>query len=256
MVKAIKANMNNIEIWIKNNTFRHKDFCDLIKLIDLKMEQKIKISLCFPTLNEEKTIGKSVSIMKKQLMDTVPLLDEIVVIDSDSLDNTRIIAKEAGAKVYKASECMIEEGYKKGKGENLWKALSILKGDIIVYIDSDISNITERFAYGIIGPLLLKPNVKFVKAFYQRPYSIDNHPISLTEGGRVTEILIRPLFSYFFPELAGIIQPLSGECAGYRSVFEELYYPIGYGIEVGMLIDIYQKFGLDAIAQDQISDIY
>jgi glucosyl-3-phosphoglycerate synthase len=242
--------MSKLNEWLKEKTFHYKDF-DLKKLVDIKEKKELKISLCFPTLNEEKTIGKSIVMMKSELMDRYPLLDEIAVIDSGSEDNTRVIAEEFGAATYNASEHLKEEGECKGKGENLWKALYLLKGDIIVYVDADISNIHHRFAYGLIGPLLSNPDIRFVKAFYNRPFK-NAKGLSPSGGGRVTEILIRPLFSQFYPELTGIIQPLSGEYAGYRDILEQIAFPIGYGVETGMLIDIYQKWGLDVIAQTNL----
>jgi glucosyl-3-phosphoglycerate synthase len=139
----------------------------------------------------------------------------------------------------------------KGKGENLWKALYLLNGDVIVYVDADISNFHHRFVYGLLGPILFDKEIKFVKAFYKRPFK-GKLGLRATGGGRVTEILIRPLFSQFFPELSGLIQPLSGEYAGYREVFEQIPFPIGYGVETGMLIDIVQNWGIDVIAQTDL----
>ena len=182
-------------------------------------------------------------------MTRYPLLDEIVVIDSGSTDHTVNIAKSFGADVYDADKILPHLEKYKGKGENLWKALYITKGDIIVYIDADIKNIHHRFAYGLIGPLLLYDNIKYVKAFYDRPISIGKNKIRPTGGGRVTELVIRPLFSLFFPELTQIIQPLSGEYAGYREVLEKIPFPIGYGVETSIILDIYEKWGLDVIAQ-------
>ena len=138
-----------------------------------------------------------------------------------------------------------------GKGENLWKAIYLLEGDIIIYLDADISNIHPKFVYGIIGPLLYNEDIKYVKAFYERPLAFSDKE-KKGQGGRVTEILIRPLFAQFFPELTGLIQPLSGEFAGYRQVFEQIPFPIGYGVETSHLIDISQKYGLSAIAQTDL----
>jgi glucosyl-3-phosphoglycerate synthase len=242
--------MTKLNSWIKEKTFDYRDF-DLASLVEIKKKKKLTVSLCFPTLNEEKTIGKSIVIMKSELMDRYHLIDEIAVIDSGSKDNTCSIAREFGADTYLASDYLKEEGDEKGKGENLWKALYLLKGDIIVYVDADISNIHHRFAYGLLGPLLADENIKFVKAFYNRPFK-NAAGLSPSGGGRVTEILIRPLFSQFFPELSGIIQPLSGEYAGHRNILEQISFPIGYGVETGMLIDIYQKWGLDSIAQTNL----
>lgn len=244
--------MKNLDDWLKQHTFHHSQFSDLKELVALKERLGLSISLCFPTLNEEKTIGKEVVIMKSELMDRFPLLDEIAVIDSGSVDKTREIAREFGAKVFLASEHLQEMGELRGKGENLWKALYLLRGDILVYIDADISNIHPKFVYGLLGPLLTNSDIKFCKAFYERPLAMEGGPRSEGGGGRVTEILIRPLFAQFFPELTGIIQPLSGEFAGYRSIFEQLSFPVGYGVETSLLIDICQKFGLEAMAQTDL----
>jgi len=235
--------------WLTENTFHYSDFQDLTRLVEEKQRKKIKISLCLPTLNEEKTIAKEILIMKSEMMTRYPLLDEIVVIDSGSTDNTRAIAETYGADVYAANDILPNLEKFKGKGENLWKALYITEGDIIVYLDADIKNIHHRFAYGLIGPLLLTENIKYAKAFYDRPIAIGKSKIRPTGGGRVTELVVRPLFSLFFPELTQIIQPLSGEYAGYREVFEQIPFPIGYGIETSMIMDIYAKWGLDVIAQ-------
>lgn len=235
--------------WLKENTYHYSRFNDIGALVDKKREKNVRISLCLPTLNEAKTIAKEIIIMKSELMHHFHLLDEIVVIDSGSTDNTREIAKSYGATVYLADDILPNIESFKGKGENLWKALYVLDGDIIVYIDADIKNIHHRFAYGLIGPLLLRDEVKYSKAFYDRPIAIDAARMNPSGGGRVTELVIRPLFSLFTPQLAQIIQPLSGEYAGYREIFEQLSFPLGYGIETSMLLDILQKWGIDIIAQ-------
>jgi glucosyl-3-phosphoglycerate synthase len=235
--------------WLEKNTFHYSDFVDLKHLVRKKEKKNLTISLCLPTLNEEKTIAKEIIIMKAELMTRYPLLDEIVVIDSGSTDKTREIARNYGADVYKASDILPDLEEYKGKGENLWKALYITKGDIIVYLDADIKNIHHRFAYGLIGPLLITDHVKYSKAFYDRPIAIGKNKVRPTGGGRVTELIIRPLFSLYFPELTQVLQPLSGEYAGYREVFEQIPFPIGYGVETSMILDIYKKWGLDVIAQ-------
>lgn len=235
--------------WLEENTFHYSVFKDLNRLVEEKVKKNLKISLCLPTLNEEKTIAKEIIILKSELMTRYSLLDEIVVVDSGSTDKTREIARSYGADVYRATEIFPHLEQYKGKGENLWKALYITKGDIIIYLDADIKNIHHRFAYGLLGPLLLYDHVKFVKAFYDRPISVGKNKMRPTGGGRVTELVIRPLFSLFFPELTQLIQPLSGEYAGYREVFERIPFPIGYGVETSMNMDIYQKWGLDVMAQ-------
>lgn len=235
--------------WLKKNTFHHSEFKDINRLVEEKKRKKIKISLCLPTLNEEKTIAKEIIIMKSELMSRYPLLDEIVVMDSGSTDRTMEIASNYGADVYKADDILPELENFKGKGENLWKALYITKGDIIVYLDADIKNIHHRFVYALVGPLLLLDNIKYCKGFYDRPIATGKKKMRPTGGGRVTELVIRPLFSLFFPELTQIMQPLSGEYAGFRELFEKIPFPIGYGIETSIILDTYEKWGLDVIAQ-------
>ena len=239
--------MNNS--WLLNNTFHHSQFRDLGRLVAAKAEKDVTVSLCLPTLNEEKTIAKEIIIMKSELMVRFPLIDEIVVIDSGSTDNTREIAQSYGADVYEASHILPDLENFTGKGENLWKALYITRGDIIVYLDADIKNIHHRFVYALLGPLLTSGTIKYSKAFYDRPLTLDQHKSRPTGGGRVTELIVRPLFSLFFPELTQILQPLSGEYAGYRDLFEKIPFPIGYGVETSMILDIYEKWGLDVMAQ-------
>jgi glucosyl-3-phosphoglycerate synthase len=238
----------NLNEWIKHNTIHHSQFWDLKKLVEEKEKQGLTISLCLPTLNEEETIGKEIVMFKSELMDRYPLLDEIAVIDSGSTDRTREIASTFGADVYLSADILPQYGEKKGKGENLWKAVYELTGDIIVYVDADIKNIHPRFVYGLIAPLIYRPEVHYVKAFYDRPLAF-SQGVRPSGGGRVTEILVRPLFSLFFPDLTGLIQPLSGEYAVRREVLDKIPFPIGYGVETSHLIDVYEKWGMEAIAQ-------
>ncbi len=235
--------------WIETNTFHHSAFSDLEQLTETKKKRNLSVSLCFPTLNEESTIAKEIVIMKSELMTRHQLVDEIVVIDSGSTDNTLEIAAEYGAETYRADDILPSLEKFKGKGENLWKALYVTRGDILVYIDADIKNIHPRFVYALLGPLIQENNIKYTKAFYDRPIALDKNKILPSGGGRVTELVVRPLFSLFFPELAQILQPLSGEYAGFREIFENIPFPIGYGVETGIILDIYKKWGLDVIAQ-------
>ena len=190
-------------------------------------------------------------ILRSELMERYPLVDEFAVIDSGSEDKPLEVASNYGADVYLASDILPEVGNKRGKGENLWKATHQLKGDIICYVDADISNIHPRFVYGLVAPLIHRDEVTYVKAFYDRPlnYSSGLRP---SGGGRVTEILTRPLFSLFYPELSQIIQPLSGEYAARRQVLEKIPFPIGYGVETSHLLDLYELYGLETFAQTDL----
>lgn len=239
---------DRIEQWLETNTFHHGEFWDILKLIEQKEARGLKISLCIPTLNEEKTIGKEVVIFRSELMERYPLVDELAVIDSGSEDATCEVAASFGADVYKAADILPEVGDRRGKGENLWKAIFQLKGDIICYVDADIKNIHPRFVTGIVAPLLQNETIQYCKAFYDRPMAYSNG-IRPSGGGRVTEILIRPLFSLFFPELSALIQPLSGEFAVRRQVLERIPFPIGYGVETAHILDVYREWGLEAFAQ-------
>jgi len=229
-------------------TFHADDFRDTGMLVEAKQRQGVRISLAFPTLNEAATIGKEVLVLRTELMDRFLLLDEIAVIDSGSTDRTRQVATRYGAAVYQSRSILRRYGSHRGKGENLWKSLYALTGDIIVWIDADISNIGPRFVSGLVGPLLADPSISYVKAFYERPLRAGGE-LAASGGGRVTEILVRPLFSLYYPELAGLVQPLSGEYAGRRSLLEQLPFSVGYGVEVGHLIDISHGAGVGAIAQ-------
>lgn len=234
--------------WFTKNSFSHEDFSDLKKIMELKEKKDLTISVALPTLNEEATIGTELSIIKRQLMEEYKIVDELAVIDSGSIDATVEIAKAFDVDVYLADEHLSSHGKYRGKGENLWKALYLLNGDIIAFVDSDIKNFNAKFIYGIIGPLIRSEDIGYVKAFYSRPRIIQDKIVK-RRGGRVTEILARPLLNLFFPELSGVVTPLAGEYAGRREVLEKIPFFVSYGVEIGLLIDIYKKFGVDTIAQ-------
>ncbi|RMF31682.1 MAG: glucosyl-3-phosphoglycerate synthase [Chloroflexi bacterium] len=234
--------------WFAENTFRSHEFADLERLVALKEEQGLTISLGLPALNEEETVGNVIRTVKTALMEEVPLLDEIVLIDSGSVDYTREIAADLGIPVYIHQEILPQYGAYRGKGEALWKSLYVLQGDIVAWIDTDIVNIHPRFVYGILGPLLREPRIQYVKGFYRRPLRRGDKLVA-GGGGRVTELTARPLLNLFFPELSGLIQPLAGEYAGRRQALEQLPFFTGYGVETGLLIDLLDAFGLQAIAQ-------
>jgi glucosyl-3-phosphoglycerate synthase len=235
--------------WYSQHTFKHQQFKDIPRLIKLKEEKGHVISLCLPSLNEGSTIGNIIAVIKKKLMDDQPLLDEICVMDGGSADGTVEAAEAAGAKVYRQDRVLRGAGKGQGKGDALWKSLYVLRGDIIVWIDSDIRNIHPRFVYGLVGPLLEHPHIQLVKGFYQRPIQSGLKRRRKTGGGRVTELVARPLLSLFYPELSALIQPLSGEYAGRRRALESIPFFTGYGVEIGMIIDMRNRFGMESLAQ-------
>ena len=210
-----------------------------------------RIAVCIPTLDEAATIGTIVTTIRKELMERHSLVDELLVIDSGSTDRTREIAEQSGARVFHSRMIAPEEGTFRGKGENLWKALHATDCDLVCFIDGDIGNFGTRFVTGLIGPLLTDPNIGYVKAFYERPLTHPNG-IRPTGGGRVSEILVRPLLSLFYPELTAFLQPLSGEYAARREVFHSLAFPGGYGVELAHLIDLSRSLGLDSMAQTDL----
>ncbi len=231
------------------NRFHHRQFADADALAAMKNGQRI--SVCIPTLNERETIGQIVSIIRDELVLKSGLVDEILVIDSSSTDDTCQIGRAAGATVHLAADIAPDQGAQLGKGENLWKALHVSTGDIICYIDGDISSFHPGFITGLIGPLLTDPEIDYVKAFYERPLAYGDESHS-TGGGRVSEILIRPLISLFYPELGGILQPLAGEYAARRSTLESLAFPVGYGVEIAHLIDLARDGKLHRVAQTDL----
>ena len=237
-----------VDKWFAENTFHAHEFADIAKLLALKERLNVTISVGLPTLNEEKTVGTVIKRVKGALMDRVPLIDQLVVVDSDSEDRTVEIATELGVPVFRHPEILPETGTHVGKGEALWKSLHVLDGDIVAWIDTDISNIQPRFVYGLLGPLLREPKIQYVKGFYQRPIK-QGDVLQAEGGGRVTELMARPLINLFFPELSGMIQPLSGEYAGRRELLERLPFFTGYAVEIGLLIDILEQAGLAAIGQ-------
>ena len=242
-----------VDKWFAENTYHSEEFSDLRALLKLKHRQNLTVSLALPALNEEETVGTVIQTIKSELVDRFPLLDEMVLIDSDSTDRTREIAADLGLPVYIHQELLPEYEPRRGKGEALWKSLYVTHGDILLWIDTDIVNINPAFVYGLVGPLLLDPEVLFVKGYYQRPLKVDGK-MQAGGGGRVTELAARPLLNLFFPELSGVIQPLSGEYGGRRSVLERLAFSSGYGVEIGLLIDIFECCGLKALAQVDLSE--
>jgi glucosyl-3-phosphoglycerate synthase len=222
-------------------TFDHHDF-DPVTLLEAKGSQRI--SVCLPARNEKSTVGMIIGRLQEALVHRVPLVDEVLVMDDSSTDATARIARDAGAVVVDASSTLSEYGAGPGKGMAMWKTIYASTGDIVVWCDADVTNFAPHFVTGLLGPLLTDRDVAYVKGFYRRPLSAAGDG-----GGRVTELVARPLMSMFFPELTSFMQPLSGEYAGRRWLFEQVPFVAGYGVEVGLLIDIAAGWGIDVMAQ-------
>lgn len=242
-----------VDKWFAENTFHAHEFSDIKQLVELKERQGLSISLGLPTLNEQATIGKVIRTLRKLFVERHPLLDEVVVIDSNSTDRTVEIAESLGVRVVKHPEVLTRYGTVRGKGEALWNSLYVLRGDLIAWIDTDIANIHPRFVYGILGPLIREPRLMFVKGFYQRPLRAGKN-LHARGGGRVTELVARPLLNLFYPELSGFVQPLAGEYSGRRKALEAVPFVTGYGVEIAMLIDILGKFGLQSMGQVDLEE--
>jgi glucosyl-3-phosphoglycerate synthase len=212
-----------------------------------KRELGVTVSVVIPARNEEPTVGDVVAGIAGLSTDT-GLVDELVVIDSDSTDKTAEVAAEAGATVYRAREVAPELDTYPGKGEALWKSLLVTTGDLLVFVDADLTHWGPHFVTGLLGPLLHDERVQLVKGFYERLYQGSDGSVS-ADGGRVTELVARPLLSLWWPELSWIVQPLAGEWAARRDLMESLPIPVAYGIELAVLLDTAREHGLDAIAQ-------
>jgi glucosyl-3-phosphoglycerate synthase len=212
-----------------------------------KRDLGVTVSVVIPARNEERTVGEVVSRIARLAADT-ELVDELVVIDSDSTDKTSEAAADAGATVHRAREVAPHLGTFPGKGEALWKSLLVTKGDLLVFVDADLTQWGPHFVTGLLGPLLFDEGVSLVKGFYERLYAADDGSVT-ADGGRVTELVARPLLSIWWPALTGIVQPLAGEWAARRELMESLPIPVGYGIELAVLIDTVAAHGLQAIAQ-------
>jgi glucosyl-3-phosphoglycerate synthase len=223
-------------------TFDHSQF-DLRSLLDLKRE---RVSVCIPTRETAETIRATVAAVAE--LRERGLVDQIVVIDAGSEDGTAAIARGAGAEAFDEAELLADFGPPAGKGDAMWRALSVLDGEIVVYLDGDVRDFGAHYVLGLLGPLLQSEGIDFVKGFYRRPLTIDSIEVE-DGGGRVTELTAKPLLELFLPELAAFHQPLAGECAARRSLLEETPYVTGYGVEIAMLVEVWRRVGLERMAQ-------
>lgn len=229
--------------WLALRTYRGADF-DPEELAHQARRDDLRISVCLPALNVAETVGPIVESLRTRLMEEIPLISEIVVMDGTSRDGTAGVAADAGARVVSDRDVLPRLAPGQGKGEAMWKSLAVLTGDIVVWLDADVVDFDAAFVSGLLGPLLTDPDVGYVKALYRRSLGSDDDG-----GGRVTEICARPLINLFYPELAGFAQPLSGEAAGRRDLLCSVPFFNGYAVEIGLLIDLCQTAGLGALAQ-------
>ncbi|MGN0065977.1 MAG: glucosyl-3-phosphoglycerate synthase [Nocardioides sp.] len=227
--------------WLEHHTHHWADWT-LDALLAAKGTQRV--SLVVPARNEAATLGGIVSRVREALVETVALLDEIVVIDSDSTDGTYEVADAAGATVHRAAEIRPDLGAYRGKGEAMWKSQFVTTGDLVVFMDADLLDWDTHFVPGLLGPLLTGPAVQLVKGFYERPGT--EGPL---DGGRVTELVARPLLALHRPELCDLVQPLAGEWAIRSDWFASLHVPTGYGVEIAAVLDTYAAHGVDGLAQ-------
>ena len=215
--------------------FHHSEF-DRERLLEHKSEP---ITVVLPAREVAETVGQIV----ERLWGLEPLIDQIVVVDAASADGSAAVAARAGAEVYQEAELAPEFGQVLGKGDAMWRALGVVRGELVVYLDSDTRDFSPHFATGMLGPLLCHTDVQFVKGFFRRPYLRADGTELPADGGRVTELAARPLLSAFYPELAGFVQPLAGEVAARRSLFERIPFATGYAVETAMLLHARDTLG-------------
>lgn len=240
--------LDEVEQWLGRRSWSAADR-PLSQLMEAKQAagEHGSVSVVLPALNEEATVGTIVEIVRRELMDRTPLVDELLVVDSGSTDRTSEVAAAAGAKVVHRDDLLPRVPTVPGKGEVLWRSLMATTGQIVCFVDADLREFDPRFVSGTVGPLLTDPELRLVKAMYDRP--LGDAAAGGAQGGRVTELVARPLLNLHWPRLAGVVQPLGGEYAARRSLLERLWFPVGYGVELAMLIDTLELAGLEALAQ-------
>jgi glucosyl-3-phosphoglycerate synthase len=231
--------------WFEQRSFHHRDFADLAGFAG--PGRRPSTTLVLPTRNVADTIGPILDTVAR-LNERSGLIEQVLVVDADSADDTAAIARDRGAEVYSENELLPDYGPAQGKGDAMWRSLSAARGDIVMFADSDTRDFSEQFIYGTLGPLLTNPEIQFTKAAYRRPFTQEGQSVT-DGGGRVTELMAKPLLNFFYPALTGFVQPLAGEFAAYRELFCNIPFITGYGVEIGILIDVLGQAGLPAMAQ-------
>lgn len=235
---------NSIEKWFEQSSYDHSSFADLDRLLERKRELRLSLSVVLPAREVAHTVGSIVD----EIRALGDLVDQLLVIDAGSADGSAEIAAHHGAEVFQEGELLTRFGPVLGKGDAMWRALSVARGNVVMYLDADTTDFQRHFVSGLLGPLLDSEELRFVKAAYSRP-SRDGDAVEMEGSGRVTELTARPLFNLFYPDLTGFVQPLAGELAARRDLLCSIPYFTGYAVETGMLIDVLEAAGLDAMAQ-------
>lgn len=236
--------------WLARRSYRADDF-PLARLRELRASAGATVSVVLPAREVAATIGPILARLEP--LRAAGVVDELVVVDAASRDGTAAVAAAGGARVVQESQLLPEHGPARGKGDALWRSLTATDGEIVVFLDSDTEGFDDRFLRGLIGPLLAEAPVSFVKGAFRRPFKLGDTTVP-DGGGRVTELVARPLLNLHVPELAGFVQPLAGEFAARRSLLEQLSFPVGYGVEIATLIDAFRLAGLDALAQVDLGE--
>lgn len=259
-VTIVRGPLKDIEVdegdeiytWVRERTYDAADFSLPSVLRSYKRKLGKKISVLLPSLNEERTVG---NVIKTALeVKKAGLIDEVILIDSASVDSTVDIAKSFGIPVFPHPQIRPELGSYRGKGEAMFKSAFVTDADIVAWVDTDIESIAPRFFYGLLGPLLTNPAIKFSKGYFARPVTVQASGVELG-GGRVTEILARPLINAFLPQLSGYMQPLAGTVAIYRDLFIKMRVPVNYGVEMAMLIQAVELAGLWSTCQVNLGEV-
>ena len=250
----------NVVEWFRNRSYHHEQFSDLAELGRLKRESGRSVSLVLPSSDVADTIGGILDEIhglneRSESASGAPLADEVLVIDGDSSDGTFEEAARHGARVYSENDLMPGYGGTHGKGDAMWRSLSVATGDLVMFADADTRGFSPEFVYGTLGPLFAEPQVRYVKAAYRRPFKASaSEEVEPDGGGRVTELSTKPLFNLFYPELTGFVQPLAGEFAADRELFLSIPFLTGYAVETGIMVDVLEKAGLGAMAQVDLGE--
>lgn len=241
----------NAREWFEKRSYSHEEFKDVEKLARRKRELGLTVSLVLPSRNVADTIGgivERINALNEEAPLGTPLVDQTLVVDADSGDGTAEVAAARGAEVYSENELLSHYGGAHGKGDAMWRSLSVARGDLVMFADADTKDFLPQFVYGTLGPVISVRGVRFVKGAFRRPFK-SQESLELDGGGRVTELTTKPLFNLFYPELTGFVQPLAGEFVAYKELFSSIPFLTGYAVETGVMIDVYKKVGLGAMAQ-------